>query len=238
MSLHGTPQDMGYFTGVMAGDGTVFKSRNRPSVYQFCLRATDPVFAEEFRSTVERLVQQKIPMRSYERGGNRQRIYDVRKQYKPLQEWYESLTESADTLRDFVLSDRETTIAFVRGFYDSDGSCDRGRRRARFTNTNGMFVGLLSDALNRLGIEHSIYGPKPRGKGKKPEYTVATLKVSHEKFYQLIQPTIKLPEDEVEEPPLCACGCGMPVTRNQNPPYQWNEYIDYHILNRINGKAN
>jgi len=39
----------------------------------------------------------------------------------------------------------------------------------------------------------------------------------------------KLSKSE-EKAPLCACGCGQPVTKSKLSPYDWNKYLNGHYL--------
>lgn len=36
-----------------------------------------------------------------------------------------------------------------------------------------------------------------------------------------------------ESPPLCACGCGMPVKRSTKAPYGWNRRIAHHARSKV-----
>lgn len=105
------------------------------------------------------------------------------------------------TLNDLksILKSDELAKAFIRGFYESEGSyCLCYHKRWNYfneilviSNTNLGLLKLIQELLRRWGIEFHIYGPFPR----RPERSVYALQTAQKeligRFLKLVEPSIK-----------------------------------------------
>lgn len=175
--------DCGYLVGVVLGDGSLMKKKNRKgySSYGIELMVTSEAFALKFAGTVERLVGRRAMRRSAERSlkGNEKikmppcsiHVHIVR---ITSRDWYQRLFRIKKE-RDFsgiVNMSRDFKDGFLRGIVDSEGYVNK---KSRYTDIAGKDTGLLSvvrDVASELGYKASVYGPYSYSRG------VAHLRVS------------------------------------------------------------
>jgi intein/homing endonuclease len=86
-------------------------------------------------------------------------------------------------------SDNSIKIAFLRGYFDGDGTVSN---RIRFFSTNIDGLRQVSKMLNDLDLKHTL--PKPILKeGRKPLYYIQISEKERERFLKIIKPISKRP---------------------------------------------
>jgi len=183
---------LSYVLGVCFGDGTVYKmwcrhlNRHR---YEVALHVRNKIFAESFKAALEK---QGFKVRLYTYNG----WWHVFANSKIFYRYFSTLT--LNDLRSILKSD-ELAKAFIRGFYESEGSyCLCYHKRWNYfneilviSNTNLGLLKLIQELLRRWGIEFHIYGPFPR----RPERSVYALQTAQKeligRFLKLVEPSIK-----------------------------------------------
>tara|TARA_Y100000310_G_C20593822_1_gene769478 strand:- start:321 stop:908 length:588 start_codon:yes stop_codon:yes gene_type:complete len=84
-------------------------------------------------------------------------------------------------------SKREVKIAFVRGFFDGDGTVSN---RVRFFSSNPDGIKQLSDLLRDLDFKHTIQGPIKR-ENHKDSFVIQISQKERESFLKEIKPISK-----------------------------------------------
>jgi len=109
--------------------------------------------------------------------------------------WYQNL--SLDDLEK-LLANEELIKAFVKGFYESEGTCGTyagygSVAKLEFWNTDKSLLEMVQRLLRKLGFEFTLYGPyKPRKKHWKSLYCLSTKKRSQViEFLRTIKPCVK-----------------------------------------------
>ena len=82
-------------------------------------------------------------------------------------------------------NNKKFICAFLEGCYDSEGSVDKNRLRVRFMGMNKNYVEMVSLALNKLNIKHSL------NKDKRNLNWVRIYSQECFKFHKLIHFSIK-----------------------------------------------
>lgn len=131
--------DFSYLMGVMMGDGYYWSSSKIG--YGLGLRVTDKPFALSFKRTLENLGFKTHLGITHTQIGTR--LYQVRtsgngyRGCKDISLWFEKL--DLGTIEGIINNDKEKMVAFVRGFYESEGC-----------------VGYLSKAKNQRPTSYRI----------------------------------------------------------------------------------
>jgi len=86
-------------------------------------------------------------------------------------------------------STKHVQIAFIRGYFDGDGTASG---RIRFFSTNELGLKQVSQLLKKLNITHTLQGPIFREK-RKPSYIIQVSEKEKERFLNLVQPVSKVP---------------------------------------------
>ncbi|MAF99470.1 MAG: hypothetical protein CMH61_02560 [Nanoarchaeota archaeon] len=87
-------------------------------------------------------------------------------------------------------SDKEIKIAFLRGFFDGDGTASGC---VRMFSTNYPGIKQLSQLLNDLSFKHTIQGPIIKD-GRKPSYIIQISRKEEERFLKGVDPISKRPD--------------------------------------------
>ncbi|MEM0482131.1 MAG: LAGLIDADG family homing endonuclease [Nitrososphaerota archaeon] len=198
---------LAYVIGVVAGDGFVRRSQRPRKSYHdvhVVLRVKDREFAEEFSRCIATVLKRDPPKPRWE--GRR---FVVKVRCKAL---YQLLRKPLDIerLKPFVENDTECIAAFLRGFFDSEGSVAENGV-VTVCNTDLRLLGYVKQLLSSLGIKTT--GPHlksesgtafrdPRTgktyKKKKDLYGLYVTAGSRLMFYRLIGFTIERKRQRVE----------------------------------------
>lgn len=183
---------LAYVLGICYGDESVHKTWSKHLGryrYEVALHVRNRKFAESFKEALEK---QGFKARLYSYNG----WWHVFANSKVFYYYFRMLT--LDNLKLMLESDG-LAKAFIRGFYESEGTyclCYH-KKRDTFTkvlvisNTKLELLELIQERLRIWGIEFNIYGPFPRGSGR-PIYVLQTARkeqIGH--FLELVGPCIK-----------------------------------------------
>jgi len=202
-------EELAYIIGAIAGDGYVKQISRRYKGYNevfIGLEACDRDFAEEFSRCIGKVLGRKPPKPRTRKNGKlvvevkSKTLYELLK--KPI---------NIDRIRKYVEHCIRCICAFLRGFFDGEGSIDKDGR-IRVYNTDKSLLEYIKDLLNRLGIKTTE--PKisikagtlmnyPRTNRtyyrRKDTYYLYVYAESRLRFYQLIGFTIKRKQQRLEE---------------------------------------
>jgi len=174
---------LSYVLGVLKGDGCVYRSWGEGSII---LQATDEVFVDSFNRALKEigLSPHICICGGYPRGYASSVVFA---------DWYKNLPLSV--VKEIVQSDKQFILSFIRGFYESEGSYvvdqKHHHRRADMTNTNSKLLMMVKGLLEELKFHPKIYGPYPKGQGRKDEYRICIHGEEIKQFLKLIKPCIK-----------------------------------------------
>lgn len=144
-------ENLAYLTGVYLGDGWA-------TTHQFGLRVKDQEFAEAAYGAASNLGLRAVCRPdSYWKGMFFTAVYS-----NSFAAWLKTLT--LPRLKDLTEL-KETRWAFLRGFYDSEGSLfkdKRGYYRLAMSNGNPDLLRLISELLESLGIRARLYVTRVR----------------------------------------------------------------------------
>ena len=195
-------EDLGYFLGVMKGDGSSYVTHDGLGYSRYCiqLEVTDREFAERFQAFLRNYgIQRKIVLKKAKNARQRFTYFIHYYKSKPYELWEISrwdLEKIESSLTD------SGVIGFLRGIYESEGGFYSNEKGGDFLNActtsdEGLAV-LVLKFLNRLGFKGRILSAKqsPRAFSKGVMYYVRVLGGAKEfaRFFKLINPCIKRPE--------------------------------------------
>jgi len=203
-------EELAYIIGAMVGDGNV--SRSRKYEYFVALIVKDLEFAEMFAKCIGKVLGRGPPKPRIRKDG----MFVVEVGSKTL---YELLKKpiDIDRIRKYVEHCIRCICAFLRGFFDGEGSIDKDGR-IRVYNTGKSLLEYIKELLKMLGIKAT--GPKLHVKTGRPIKHPKTSKTyltrkhcyylyvcaeSRLRFYELIGFTIKRKQQLLEEY-LIRCG--------------------------------
>lgn len=155
--------NLAYILGAVLGDGSVFRTAKGTYLVQLGnIRSEE--FALSFAAALSAIGLS--PWIYPHKNEYANTVYTVRACSKRFLEWYEKLT-----LKDFehLLNSDELCLAFIRGFYESEGSCSvtRYHYNMRIYNSNRDLLALVQRLLWKMGFRSVIYGPYFNKKSKK-----------------------------------------------------------------------
>jgi len=142
-------EDLSYIIGVLLGDGHVRISKEDNSGI-IVLHQKRKEFAESFYRALE-----SIGLNPSKRE-NSDGFWVVYAYSRPFVEWYKSL--SIEEIEHLVKKSKKTMIAFVRGFYESEG-CNEVRSphwRIHIYNSRMELLQLLKRILQQLGLNFRL----------------------------------------------------------------------------------
>jgi len=196
-------EELAYVIGAVLGDGCVFLQKYH---YFITLRVKDLEFAEKFAECIGKVLEREPPKPIPVKNG----AFKVKVCSKTL---YELLKKpiDIDNIRKYVEHCFRCICAFLRGFFDSEGSIDKDGDTRVYNSDKSLLV-YIKDLLNRFGIKTT--GPKLHIKARTPiknpvidktyfrkndNYYLYMHAESKLKFYELIGFTIKRKQQRLEE---------------------------------------
>lgn len=190
--------DLVYILAVLWGDGNGGYLYNHVNnKYDIAFRSKDKKFADEVFEAFKRIsLSPSMSIVDYsgkEYWVNRNPQYAVYASSKKFVQWFREV--NYDKLREIVLSSKSTAIAFIKGFYESEGSLHRKDWYINIYNTNKRLLEICIDALKLIGFETSLRGPYYCDTYRKGKYILYVRKKESNKttdrFLTVINPCIK-----------------------------------------------
>jgi len=199
-------KELAYILGVLNGDGNLSERR-------IMLISIDKDFSLNFKAKLEKWSGLKAKIykyfntksHHYTQGFHYETILNSIEAREFLMQFYISKNEKAiDKIRKF-LNSRDLQIAFIEGFFDSEGYYNKNNPRIYFANTNYNLILLTKEYLNFLGINTKIYEEKRKEGiilGKKCRFKKCyrlyiQYKEGINKFFKIFKPSIKRKQDKI-----------------------------------------
>ncbi len=181
-----------YLLGALKGDGWVnfyhYGPRRQHYLIQFF--NSSRVFVDEVMEALRSLgIKPRIS--SIRRSGwNIKPQIAVQGNNKPFVQWWLNL--DYDSMREWLLEDEERCIAFLKGFYEADGSRSK-ERRISFSNHDIHLLEVVKNMLKHLGFNPTLRGRRRKSRpNSKPEYVVRLNRMKEgESFLIMTKPCIK-----------------------------------------------
>ena len=183
-----------YLLGIIEGDGSVFAHPlGRQYNVTLEIAGYDRAFADSFADALRRIGlrptyfgrQQKIGARTV--GVQGKSVLFVK--------WWQGL--GFDGVRRYVSESRERTVAFLRGFYESEGSCSHDKRPGRslcvwFSNGDEELLLFVRGLLANIGYNFGMSRMAGRKPGYLPRLTLYLgARGEAQRFLTEVRPSIK-----------------------------------------------
>lgn len=185
-----------YILGVIEGDGWVpnYSKYNGYEVYRVGLSVTSKEFVVCFFNALSSIGLH--PFIDYTDRKGCSRLWRCSAKSREFVMWYRGLSFSY--IKSLLLK-KDNAIAFVKGFYESEGSIynNNGWKHITMVNTNPRTISLCKIALKTMGFKFSVhrYDNNKYYKGKsrvKPIYSIYIGTTEQaERFILMIKPVIK-----------------------------------------------
>ena len=183
--------DQAYLLGALKGDGWVnfyhYGATRQHYLIQFF--NSSRVFVDEVMEALRNLgIKPRIS--SIRRSGwNVLPQITVQGNNKPFVMWWLNL--DYESMREWLLEDEEKCVAFLKGFYEADGTQDS--QRIRFSNHDKRLLQVIKTILESLDFHPTLTGRVRASRpNRKPEYTVGLhRKKERNRFLKMINPCIK-----------------------------------------------
>ncbi len=180
-----------YLLGALKGDGWVnfyhYGPRRQHYLIQFF--NSSRIFVDEVMNALRNLgIKPRIS--SIRRSGwNVLPQIAVQGNNKPFVMWWLNL--DYDSMREWLLEDKERCIAFLKGFYEADGS--QSRNRIRLSNSDKQLLQVIKEILEYLGFHPTLTGgPRKDRPHRKPEYETSLNRIAErDRFLMITKPCIK-----------------------------------------------
>lgn len=186
-------ENMTYLLGLLMGDGYVTHN-SYTNAKIVALQNTELILVENFANCLKRigLNPRACVATPSKKSFNKKISYRVEANSKVFYEWYKSLRfnqlgKQFDT--------QEKVIAFIRGFYEAEGTLysTKGHKRLIFTNTNAELINFVKNLLEKIDLHFHLNGPyENMGVGKKPLYLLGIGNQQQiRNFIEIVSPCIK-----------------------------------------------
>jgi len=185
--------NLAYMLGLLKGDGFVYCSsytNGKLVVFQ----NTELCLVKNFSKCLKRvgLNPNTFIAKSSKKSLNKKISYRTQAYSKIFYEWYKNLDF---TYLKEKLNNEEKIIAFLKGFYEAEGSLHFSKRckYLQFTNTNLELINFVKFLLEKIGFNFHLNGPyKSLGLGKLQYYNLKTgVKKQIINFIKIVEPSIK-----------------------------------------------
>lgn len=216
----GMNDDLGYLLGVYLGDGYIYIVKSK-SQYLFGLHAKDKEFIESFSNHLKNLGFHVMHKRDdpYNR---------VELACKEFVLWVKSL--DLNKIENILGNDEGNIKAFIRGFYDSEGSIcvtRRGKVELVMSNTNVEILNFVKKCSARIGIPmHICLSAKAKGKWRAVYHLYSRSSLWAKIFLEKIKPTI--PRKTLNSLEQKLSGHPKPIRLNHTPEQYKKALNLYH----------
>jgi len=152
--------NLAYVLGVLKGDGWVSDVK---SSWRIVLNQTREAFARSFEKALRNTGLNARTTVLRHKG-----LYVTRASSAEFAKWYKSL--GLNQIEEMVLAKRDYEIAFIRGFYESDGSNVIGKKGPRggfrwslqIVCKDYKLISMVQRILDRLGYNFALYSRSER----------------------------------------------------------------------------
>ena len=147
--------DLAYILGVLKGDGCVTKHIKCSAQNSIVLNVTDIKFAKSFASSLKNIDLNPTVFSIKKRKNQiRVRAFSIM-----FSKWYNSL--NLERIEE-MLTDKRHIIAFIRGYYESEGCINQSRKYPRchqltMYNTNQKLQQMVHRFTKEVGFNFKIY---------------------------------------------------------------------------------
>ena len=184
--------DLFYILGVLKGDGLT-RIREEKHWYILGLATTSEKFAKSFAEALQNI---KLTPQLYRynppHGHSKKHVsYFVKAASKKFVTWYRNL--SYENMQNMIGVNMEFAAAFVKGFYESEGSYYLRESKypiLKIGNMNLQLLSIVRDFILRLGVHVNLGLSGKTGKGK-PYWYLHKCGRDVLRFINLIKPCIK-----------------------------------------------
>ncbi len=193
---------LSYLLGVCLGDACVWEFHKKYSYgkvhqYKIKLNVVDKLFAKEFYKMLEKI--NLCPCISFIKSTrkNWQGQWSVVTSSKPFVKWYKKL--NLDEIEKIISIDDLSKKEFIRGFYESEGSCYINNKSKNkiflsisITNTNFSIIKLMEKLLKEMNYSVKLNSYQSKNIKRKKAYQLRMHKKNEVKnFFEEIKPVIK-----------------------------------------------
>lgn len=189
-------EDLYYVLGVMLGDGGYnIQTSYGCTSYIIQLRTADKVFAESFKESLEKIGISGINL--YLDGSPKLRhkhwknLYAVFTSCMLFIDWYRSL--ALEQIKKEISTERSYAIAFIRGFYESEGnfSLNNNVPCIRIYNKRRQLLGIVKEILECLGFHPTLRRDLRKDVAKRADIVGMYRGEEVQNFMEIVKPCIK-----------------------------------------------
>lgn len=204
-SIYNHNLELAYIIGVLNGDGCLSHRR-------IFLNSIDKDFIKNFNEKIENWSELKpktykyfdTKSHNYKQGFHYETMINSIKIKEFLMQFYISKNEEAIKNINKFLNKKELQIAFIEGFFDSEGTINKEISRIRITNINKNILELIKRYLKNIKIKSIIYKDKRSyekriiNKMIQPIFIINIQdKENIKKFCNIIDSSIKRKQDKI-----------------------------------------
>jgi len=192
--------ELAYTLGVLKGDGHVRCDEKKYYKYFVELRVISEEFAKSFADSLRKIGLAPV-LRKYRPSigfWGRNPIYSTKAYSKKFVEWYKNL--SLEEIRKIIGKNEEFAAAFVRGFYESEGSyyiSKKGLPAIYIGNTDLPLLLLVRDFVLLLGYSLNLNKSKLTSRGKRM-YCLQKKSKGVPELIAMIKPCIKFEPSNIQ----------------------------------------
>lgn len=187
-------EELAYILGVALGDGTI-KIDESKYRYHLRLSVVSEAFALQFYEAAKILGFGL--MKRIDKNNLQHPMYSVYVYGKPFIYWCREMRDDIDKVDNFLKADNEIK-AFIKGFYESEGSYrDRAGKnknevQIRIFNTRPEILFLIYKWLSNFGYKLSLHSEKPHKDNCKLMHILSLYGKQAERFISDINPCTKI----------------------------------------------
>ncbi len=181
-------KNLTYILGVLLGDGYAYKNNYN---YKIGLSVSNMIFAKSFAGAITKigLHPHIYQRRISQKNPNWHDQYSVTTSCKIFYVWYKKLSP-----RDILTKIRDHKsfiVAFLRGFYESEGTLAKKYSKITLFNSNPDRITLVRNLLHELNFKTTLTSIKRPNKKEEFRLYVLGGKVAGDRFLKTIKPCIK-----------------------------------------------
>ncbi len=176
-------EDLGYVLGVLAGDGCISSPCYPGGKKRVRLSVNDLDFANSFRQALQN-IGLKAPVFNGGKTSIGKQRFEVRAYNNSFADWYRS--QSTDTIIQSLKSSQGIMAAYVRGFFDSEGTSSltkKGQLCIMIYNSQFQLLEKVRELLACLMIKSFILRKSYSGFSSSPRYVLEIVRKASVKIF-------------------------------------------------------